>query len=86
MRIAPALCFFSAASVLAFVGWAQTESADQPKPQIRSLSHAIHAVEDLDTTLAFYRDVFGLKGTPQDFPTLLSRNSPTLLALRYASR
>jgi catechol 2,3-dioxygenase-like lactoylglutathione lyase family enzyme len=32
------------------------------------LSHAIHAVDDLDTTLAFYRDVFGLKGTPNDFP------------------
>jgi catechol 2,3-dioxygenase-like lactoylglutathione lyase family enzyme len=25
-------------------------------------------VDDLDTTLAFYRDVFGLKGMPQDFP------------------
>jgi catechol 2,3-dioxygenase-like lactoylglutathione lyase family enzyme len=50
------------------VAWAQTESAEQAKPQIRSLSHAIHAVEELDTTLAFYRDVFGLKGTPQDFP------------------
>jgi catechol 2,3-dioxygenase-like lactoylglutathione lyase family enzyme len=68
MKIALALCFISAASVLAFVAWAQTESTDQAKPQIRSLSHAIHAVDDLDTTLAFYRDVFGLKGTPQDFP------------------
>ncbi len=35
--------------------------------QTRSLSHAIHAVEDLDTTLAFYRDVFGLNGTASDF-------------------
>jgi len=25
-------------------------------------------VEDLDTTLAFYREVFGLNGMPQDFP------------------
>ena len=25
------------------------------------------AVDDLDTTLAFYRDVFGLNGNPQDF-------------------
>jgi len=33
----------------------------------KALSHAIHAVDDLDTTLAFYRDVFGLNGTPQDF-------------------
>ena len=53
---------------MAFVAWAQTEPGDQEKPRIRSLSHAIHAVEDLDTTLGFYREVFGLKGTPQDFP------------------
>ena len=25
--------------------------------QTKALSHAIHAVDDLDTTLAFYRDV-----------------------------
>jgi catechol 2,3-dioxygenase-like lactoylglutathione lyase family enzyme len=67
MRIALSLCFIAAATV-PFVALAQTESTDQPKPQIRSLSHAIHAVEDLDTTLAFYREVFGLNGTPQDFP------------------
>jgi catechol 2,3-dioxygenase-like lactoylglutathione lyase family enzyme len=35
--------------------------------QVKSLSHAIHAVDDLDTTLAFYSDVFGLKGNPSDF-------------------
>jgi catechol 2,3-dioxygenase-like lactoylglutathione lyase family enzyme len=35
--------------------------------QTKALSHAIHAVDDLDTTLAFYRDVFGLNGNPQDF-------------------
>jgi len=68
MKIALAFCFVPAATAVAFVAWAQTESSDQTKPQIRSLSHAIHAVGDLDTTLAFYRDVFGLNGTPQDFP------------------
>jgi catechol 2,3-dioxygenase-like lactoylglutathione lyase family enzyme len=41
---------------------------NQPAGHIQSLSHAIHAVDDLDTTLAFYRDVFGLRGNPQDFP------------------
>jgi catechol 2,3-dioxygenase-like lactoylglutathione lyase family enzyme len=55
-------------SAISFVALAQTESPDQTKPRIRSLSHAIHAVDDLDTTLAFYREVFGLNGTPQDFP------------------
>jgi len=55
-------------AAFAFSALAQTQSPDQAKPQIKSLSHAIHAVEDLDTTLAFYREVFGLNGTPQDFP------------------
>jgi catechol 2,3-dioxygenase-like lactoylglutathione lyase family enzyme len=68
MRIALAFCFVPVVAGLAFVALAQTESGDQAKPRIRSLSHAIHAVGDLDTTLAFYRDVFGLNGKPQDFP------------------
>ena len=68
MRIALAICFASALTVAAFVAGAQTESEDQAKPRIQSLSHAIHAVQDLDTTLAFYREVFGLNGTPTDFP------------------
>ena len=49
---------------LALVALAQTK----PSGQTKALSHAIHAVDDLDTTLAFYKDVFGLNGTPQDFP------------------
>lgn len=40
----------------------------QSTPITKSLSHAIHAVNDLDTTLAFYRDVFGINGRAQDFP------------------
>src|SRR5580704_16115212 len=63
MRISLGFC------VVAFglsVVWAQ--SSDQAKPQLKSLSHAIHAVDELDATLAFYREVFGLNGTPQDFP------------------
>ncbi len=68
MKIAFAFCAVSAAAAVAFVALAQSESQDQTKPRIRSLSHAIHAVEDLDTTLAFYREVFGLNSTPQDFP------------------
>jgi predicted enzyme related to lactoylglutathione lyase len=65
MRIALGFRLIPAA-VLALVALGQ--SSDQSKPQIRSLSHAIHAVDDLDTTLAFYREVFGLNGMPQDFP------------------
>ena len=66
MRIALALRLIPAAVTVVALG--QTPSSEQPKPKIRSLSHAIHAVEDLDTTLAFYREVFGLNGKPQDFP------------------
>lgn len=66
MKIALGFRFIPAVMAFAVVGLAQ--NPDQPKPQIRSLSHAIHAVEDLDTTLAFYRDVFGLNGMPSDFP------------------
>jgi len=38
-----------------------------PAGRATALSHAIHAVDDLDTTLAFYRDVFGIEGRAQDF-------------------
>lgn len=38
-----------------------------PAGQMKSLSHNIHAVNDLDTTLAFYRDVFGFEGRALDF-------------------
>ena len=66
MRIA--LFVFPAAASVGLIAWAQSESSDQAKPRILSLSHAIHAVGDLDTTLAFYREVFGLNGMPRDFP------------------
>lgn len=52
-----------AALGLAIIAFAQTK----PVGQTKALSHAIHAVDDLDTTLAFYKDVFGLNGAAQDF-------------------
>lgn len=53
---------------LAAVGCAGAYAQTRPVGQTKALSHAIHAVDDLDTTLAFYRDVFGIEGTPRDFP------------------
>jgi len=47
---------------------AVTHVAAQAASPMKALSHVIHAVDDLDTTLAFYRNVFGLTGNPQDFP------------------
>ncbi len=58
------------ASIAALValGFAVVAFAQKtPAGQIKSLSHAIHAVNDLDTTLAFYRDVFGIEGQARDF-------------------
>jgi catechol 2,3-dioxygenase-like lactoylglutathione lyase family enzyme len=48
-------------------GLAMVLAQAEPAPITKSLSHAIHAVDDLDTTLAFYRDVFGINGRPTDF-------------------
>src|SRR5436189_5519097 len=58
-----ALAASALVAVLRVAGQA-TPSAASPT---KALSHAIHAVDDLDTTLAFYRNVFGLNGNPQDF-------------------
>ena len=46
---------------------AVTRSKAQTASPTKALSHFIHAVDDLDTTLAFYNNVFGLKGNPSDF-------------------
>ena len=47
---------------------AVTHTAAQTESPTKAFSHVIHAVDDLDTTLSFYRNVFGLNGNPQDFP------------------
>jgi catechol 2,3-dioxygenase-like lactoylglutathione lyase family enzyme len=54
-----------AATLLALGGAAPAQA--QPAGQMKSLSHNIHAVNDLDTTLAFYKDVFGFEGRALDF-------------------
>ncbi len=72
MRISLGSYFIVGASAVAFIALGQSQSSDQAsnhtKPRTKRLSHAIHAGEDLNTTLAFYREVFGLNGMPQDFP------------------
>ena len=56
------------------------------KTGVIGLMHAIHSVNDIDKTLAFYQDVFALSGRAGDFdpkgPRILT-NSPTA-TLRYA--
>ncbi len=56
-----------AAIALVAVTRAIGQSAPSASSPTKALSHFIHAVDDLDTTLAFYNNVFGLKGNPQDF-------------------
>jgi catechol 2,3-dioxygenase-like lactoylglutathione lyase family enzyme len=59
---------FGAATTVALALFLQASAGAQSAPITKSLSHAIHAVDDLDTTLAFYRSVLGINGSPQDFP------------------
>ena len=84
MRIAFTSAFAAAAAAATIAAFIHTGAAfaqtEQPKPQIQSLSHAIHAVNDLDATLAFYRDVFGLNGIRRISPTRPCRCLPTLRA------
>ena len=59
-----------ATAAVGFVAFAQTQAPARTNGsagQMKYLSHAIHAVNDLDTTLAFYKDVLGINGTAQDF-------------------
>src|SRR6188474_1739054 len=67
---------------------AQGQQIQNPnnKTGVIGLMHAIHSVNDIEKTLAFYRDVFALSGRASDFdpegPRILT-NSPTA-TLRYA--
>ncbi len=47
---------------------AQTGPAPNTGVPVVGILNYIHAVNDLETTLAFYNDVFGLKGEPRPFP------------------
>jgi catechol 2,3-dioxygenase-like lactoylglutathione lyase family enzyme len=62
---ASVLSAVAAAALLALGSIAPAQA--QPAGQMKSLSHNIHAVNDLDTTLAFYKAVFGLEGRAIDF-------------------
>ncbi len=67
-RAASSMSMLSAVAAAALLALAATSPAQaQPAGQMKSLSHNIHAVNDLDMTLAFYRDVFGFEGRALDF-------------------
>jgi catechol 2,3-dioxygenase-like lactoylglutathione lyase family enzyme len=59
---------FFAVACLAQVGFAQTDTTPPSTAPVVGILNYIHAVDSLDTTLAFYNDVFGLKGEPRPFP------------------
>src|SRR5438132_8187059 len=67
---------------------AQGQQIQNPtnKTGVIGLMHAIHSTNDIDKTMAFYRDVFALNGQVSAFdpkgPRILT-NSPTA-TLRYA--
>jgi catechol 2,3-dioxygenase-like lactoylglutathione lyase family enzyme len=54
-------------AIFTVVCFAQTDPPPSPAPVVGILNY-IHAVNDLERTLAFYQDVFGLEGKPQPFP------------------
>ena len=60
----PYLLALSFSSIL----FAQTGPAPNTGVPVVGILNYIHAVNDLETTLAFYNDVFGLKGEPRPFP------------------
>jgi catechol 2,3-dioxygenase-like lactoylglutathione lyase family enzyme len=62
--VKPYLLALSFSSIL----FAQTGPAPNTGVPVVGILNYIHAVNDLETTLAFYNDVFGLKGEPRPFP------------------
>ena len=55
--------------LFAAVCFAQTDTKTPPNAgPVLGILNYIHAVDNLDTTLAFYNEVFGLKGDPRPFP------------------
>ena len=81
---------FSTLALTAALGAAVMAQAPQPNPTNKTgvigLMHAIHSTNDVEKTLAFYRDVFALNGQVRGFdpkgPRVLT-NSPTA-SLRVA--
>ncbi len=57
-----------AVALFAAVCLAQTDTTAPSAGPVLGILNYIHAVDNLDTTLAFYNDVFGLKGAPRPFP------------------
>ena len=64
MRLASALTL---SGLVTGVVLAQTPAAAPPSAVTTGFMHAIHATSDVEKTLAFYRDVFGLSGQVRDF-------------------
>ena len=52
--------------VFAVTAWTQTSAPNDAA--VIGILNDIHAVNNLDKTLAFYHDVFGLEGEPRPFP------------------
>ncbi len=56
------------AAFLIFAVTSGSRAAEPPAAPVVGILNYIHAVDSLDKTLAFYNDVFGLKGEPRPFP------------------
>lgn len=78
----------AAAIVVAGIAWAQTSAAAPPaQSRVIGMVHFIHATQTLETTVAFYRDVFGIDAPIRPFtnPAVAALNNVPDIKLR-ASR
>jgi catechol 2,3-dioxygenase-like lactoylglutathione lyase family enzyme len=76
--LATSLCGYASAQV--------TPPAQTEKPHVIGLVHFIHATEKLETTVAFYRDVFGIDAPlrPNPNPAIAPLNNVPGITLRAA--
>jgi len=84
-RVVVAVC--AAAFATASLASAQTGAAPAAPPRVIGMVHFIHATQTLETTVAFYRDVFGFDAPIRPFtnPAVATLNNVPGIVLR-ASR
>ncbi len=63
-----AIAVLAAALVVSSAAFAQAAPASDSGAPVVGILNYIHAVDNLERTLAFYNEVFGLKAEPRDFP------------------
>ena len=83
-------CVLFCGSLLAQAPPAPAQTEADFKGAVVGFMHAIHATNNLDTTAAFYKEVFGLSSPIRPFasdgPRQLTNSRPTLTSSRSSAR